>query len=221
MTNTKLTEQELFDAKIEEIRANRQTALAVKRLRSDSAINDVLRKESIQTLNAIVKVIADNSKLDEDELVSWAKGVRTSKASKEYGRIPALIFIITKSFAWPIVDKSDAREIEDIQEEINEALEEKSLPTLNIESVMDINEAKGYHSFMTDEGDQVDAVEPEYDQLEYSLIQFCETFDIPFIDFKLSASKWNRTEIKAVAEVEMLAQANQDAIDREEALNRA
>lgn len=213
--------QNEFEARLEAIREATKSEFNSKRLRSDMAINDALRKESISTLNAMVRTIEASSKLEEDSIIDWAKGVRTTKMAKEYGRIPALIFIITKSFAWPIEDKADAREIPDIQEEINDALSDNGLPILDIELVLDINESKGYHSFMTDDGEEKDAVEPDYEQLDYSLTQFCETFDVPFIDYRLKQSAWNRKELLAVADVANKTKANKDALDRQAALNEA
>lgn len=199
---------EQFNAKLAEVKASRVNDIQATRLRSDVAINDTLRREAITSLTTTIEAIVDEFNLDVERTQRAIKAARKS----EYGRVPELISIIAKNYAWPITDVSQASEIDDIQESMLDFLKDNGI-IVSHDLLLDIKEAKGYHSFLDSATFEViDGVEPEFDELEYYLLTFAEAAGLPLVDYKLEESKWNKTEAKVLAKIATEQAAAEEAL---------
>ena len=207
-----------FDQRVEEARAIRMNNNNNTRLASDAAINDLLRRESITTMKLVLTTVLEASAIPEDSLVASIKNIRKS----EYGKVPALINLLTKVYAWPITDKGDAKEIDNIQLDILEALAAKGW-NLDHDLLLDAKESKGYHSFY--DGKQsyelVDGVEPDFEEYEYSLLTIADKLGLPYVDNKLNETKWHRTEAKSQEKAQLEYEAVQLRLAEHKALNDA
>mgnify|MGYP006899580592 CR=1 FL=1 len=180
-----------FNDKLDKARAANLGDNNASRLRSDIAINDALRRESIKALVNTLESVYEELNLDLDML---HRKIAASRRS-EYGRVPALINILAATYAWPIADSSEAANIPQYQENILEILK------LDGEILLDLKEAKGYHSFLSDDFEVVQAIEPDYDEYNYYVLTVADALAIPYVDSKVSEEAWNRNENKALAKI--------------------
>ena len=182
-----------FNDKLDKARAANLGDNNASRLRSDIAINDALRRESIKALVNTLESVYEELNLDLDML---HRKIAASRRS-EYGRVPALINILAATYAWPIADSSEAANIPQYQENILEILK------LDGEILLDLKEAKGYHSFLSDDFEVVQAIEPDYDEYNYYVLTVADALAIPYVDSKVSEEAWNRNENKALAKIKV------------------
>ncbi len=210
MNTTKIEElKAAYQDKLESVRESATLAMVERRLRSSAAIDDNLKRESISTLTTILKDVNELLGLDADKLSMSIKGARKS----EYGRIPEMVTALTKMYAWPIESIDDVKEIDEKQEEIRELLASKGI-VLSHDLLLDIKEAKGYHSFLDkDTFEIIDGVEPEYEEFNYYITTAAEAMDLPYVDFKLQEAKWEKNEDKALAKIKIEHEAAQAALD--------
>ena len=197
-----------FEQKLDQARANNLGAITTTRLRSDIAINDALRRESLKTLTAILEEIYEICGLDLDML---HRKITASRRS-EYGRVPALINIIAGTYAWPVGSASHANEIPARQEDI------LSLLKIDGDILLDLKDAKGYHSFLDEEFSTVHAVEPDYDEYNYFVLTVADHLQLPFVDNKLTEELWSRNETKALESIEKEQVLAEAALKRHEEL---
>ena len=211
--NTELT----YEQRLESAREQALGTITDTRLASETAINDDLRRESISTLKAIVRAVAEITEHDEERLESAIKNIRRS----EYGRVPELITKVASMYNWPIQDKSEAKEIDDRQEAILDMLKERFGARISHDLLLDIKEAKGFHSFLDDiTFEVIEGVEPDYEELKYFLLTFASKANLPLVDFKLTEKVWNKNEDKALAKISLEEAAAAKALaDHEELMN--
>ena len=209
-----------YTAKLDEIRNARNAQFNSKRLSSTVAIEMDLKRESLQSLKNLIQLTVDATPLDSVDRMSLVTKNRSSKNAKEYGQIPSLIFMLCTIVAWPVKSKDDAKNIDSILEDIAEAWSEKGL-TFDVDLLLDIKEAKGYHSFMADDGVAMPAVEPAYDELEYHLSSFVVATNMPSLGLIVTEEKWDNNEKKAQQVVLEEAQANELALKMQEELLNA
>mgnify|MGYP006883098749 CR=1 FL=1 len=183
-----------FEQKLIEARTNNLGAITTTRLRSDIAINDALRRESIKSLTAKLEDIYDVLNLDHDML---HRKIANSRRS-EYGRVPALINILATTYSWPIADNSRAADITSLQEDM---LDE--LPGLDGDVLLDLKESKGYHSFLDEAFETVDGIEPDYEEYEYFVLTVADALQLPYVDNKITEQLWNKNENKALAKIDI------------------
>ena len=215
--NTTTTNPE-FEARLEEARTKSTTTLNGTRLSSEVAINDALRRESISTMTAILNRTNDVCGFDQDKLNNQIKAIRKS----EYGKVPAMMNIFTKLYAWPITEGGDAKEITSIQFEIRESLAEIGI-VIDEDLILDHREAKGYHSFFDDRNDYeiIPANEPDFEEYEYYTLTMAEKFGLPFVDNKLNETKWLRLESKELAKAKQKFNVAQAELENHRALEEA
>lgn len=181
-----------FEQKLIEARTNNLGAITTTRLRSDIAINDALRRESIKALTSKLEEVYDVLDLDLDML---HRKIAASRRS-EYGRVPALINILAATYAWPIDDNSKASDITALQEDL---LDE--LPGLDGDVLLDLKESKGYHSFLDETFATVDGIEPDYEEYEYFTLTVADALQLPYVDNKITEQIWNKNETKALEKI--------------------
>ncbi len=207
-----------FDDRLEAARLSATSTLRDTRLKSDTAINYELKKDSQKIVTSILLGLYEHLGLDDEKLDFSIKMARRS----EYGRISELITHVAKIYSWPIEDISEVKEIDSLQEGIIEYLATEHNLTISHDLLLDIKEAKGYHSFLTkDTYELQDSQEPEFDELGYYLRTFAEYAGMPIIDYKLTESQWLRNERKAQTKIDAEHQAAQDALSRHNALDAA
>ena len=198
-----------FEEKLTEARTNNLGAITTTRLRSDIAINDALRRESIKALTAKLEDVYDALNLDHDML---HRKIAASRRS-EYGRVPALINIIAATYAWPIADNSRASDITALQEDMLDELE-----GLDGDVLLDLKEAKGYHSFLDETFETVDGIEPDYKEYEYFVLTVADALQLPFVDNKITEQLWHKNENKALAKISIDQEQAADALARHQDL---
>ena len=198
-----------FDTRLQEARAQRLSNHAT-RLKSEVAINDSLRRESINTLTGIINRLGEELNLDSEKL---SRSIKASRKSP-YGRVPELITKVASIYAWPLADASQVSEIESLQETVLDTLASMDI-NVDGELLMDIKEAKGFNSFLDQSTfEVVDGVEPEYDELKYYLLTFAEEASLPFVDYKMEESVYNKAEMKALAKIQLEKQLAEEALAR-------
>lgn len=199
-----------FNKKLAEARAKALNNTTDTRLKSDIAINDALKRESIKTLETIILTIADDLGLDEEKIKDRIARARRSA----YGRISEMITMIASIYAWPLAETSQSNEIPELQERILD-----TLASLGIECsgdlLLDIKEAKGYNSFLSKETFEIiEGLEPQYEELEYFLLTFAEIAQLPIIDYKMSESVYEKLEIKALTRIKEEKKLAEEALAR-------
>jgi len=181
-----------FEARLEQARKEKLGAIQTTRLTSEVAIDDTLRRESARRLVGLIKEVGELLSLDEERLERRIKATRKS----EYGRVPGLINLLASIYAWPIAVGGQASDIDSLQEEIMDFFAEKNL-LIDKDLLIDIKESKGYHSFLNDEAEMVDAEEPDFEEYAYFILTFADGASLSLVDNKLSKAKWQRAETKA------------------------
>lgn len=193
-----------FNDKLAQARANNISTMNVARLRSDIAINDALRRESIKSLTTKLEDIYEDLNLDLDEL---ARKIAVTRRS-EYGRVPALLNILASTYAFPVKDRTEASNIPQYQEQIAELLH------IDGEILLDLKESKGYHSFINDDFETVDGVEPDYEEYNYYILTIAEALQIPFVDSKITPTLWKKHQDTALAKIALEQEEAQSALAR-------
>ena len=180
------------------------------RLKSDVAINDALKRESIKTLTTVLTTVTEDLGLDLEKMERRIKSARKSA----YGRVTEMVCILASTYAWPVAESSQAKEIPELQERMLDSLSDLGI-NIDGDLLLDIKEAKGYNSFLDKETfTVVDGVEPEFDELQYYLLTFAETAKLPFIDYKMTETVYDKLETKALARIEAEQKSAQKALDR-------
>jgi len=197
-----------FEDRLAQVRKNNLSTINTTRLRSDIAINDALRRESVKTMVSTLEEVYEVCGLDLDML---HRKIAASRRS-EYGRVPALINILAATYAWPVGDSVHASEIPQRQEDILDILK------LDKELLLDLKEAKGYHSFLDEAFEVVESVEPDYEEYNYFVLTVADNLQIPFVDNKMNDALWAKNEAKALKKIEEEKVLADEALKRHEAL---
>lgn len=206
MSNTTTT----FNKRLEEARAKALSNTTDTRLKSDIAINDSLKRESLATMGTIISTVVEDLGLDEER---YAKRIATTRRSP-YGRICEHINILAGIYAWPIDSAGQASEIPDLQDRMLETLTELGVEA-NGDLLLDIKDAKGYNSFLDDSTfEVVDGVEPLFNELEYYYLTFAENAKLPIIDYKMTESSYDKLEQKALDRIATEKQLAEEALAR-------
>ena len=205
---SKITDE--FKTKLELARANNVSNHTVSRLRSEVAINDTLKRESIRTMDTVVNSVVEELGLDEER---YAKRLATTRRSP-YGRVCEQINILASIYAWPIENSSQVSEIPEMQERVLDTLTSLGI-TIEGDLLLDIKDAKGYTSFLDDvKFETVEGVEPLFDELEYYYLTFAEAAGLPVIDYKMSESVYEKIEAKALDRIKLEQQSADEALAR-------
>ena len=182
-----------FEARVAQARQDKLGQLTVTRLTSEIAIDDTLRRESARTMKLLLHSVADEIGYDDEVLDRKIAVTRRS----EYGYIPALVNILSAIYNWPITGNGNPAEVEGFREDIVECLKSNNID-MDPDLLLDIKEAKGYHSFVDDEANLVEGVEPDYEEYNFFMLTFADKAGLPVIDNKLTEARWNKLEDKAL-----------------------
>ena len=171
--------------------AERKATLAkqTETLRTNStvAIDRALRTESMEKLNEILDIIQE----------ATGEDICRQFVQSESGHVTGAISLIASKINWPS-QKATPQENNSLREEIFDTLEESEYlidPTIFEE----IKEARGNHSFMDKKTGAIqDAKEPQYEEMQILVLEAANMLDLPYVDWKLDARKWNREETKAL-----------------------
>ena len=153
-----------------------------------NAVNYALRLESINTMKEAINIAVTIAEMDKDKISRRVKAAMKS----EYGKVPGLINLLSGIINWP-TDSQTPDNLSAIQDEI--------CTNLGLEQVMldDLREAKGFHTFLTEDQEIMDGSEPDYDEYNMLCELMASKLNLPVIDMKLSESEWNNREAKAIA----------------------
>lgn len=205
-----------FNTRLKEARARALASNGDTRLKSDIAINDVLKRESIKTLTTIIHAVADELNLDKEKLDRKINLARRSN----YGRICELISIVASIYAWPIAENTQASEIPELQERMLDTLTTLGI-RIDADLLLDMKDAKGYNSFLdTATYTVVPGVEPIYDELEYYYLTFAEEASLPIIDYKMTEQAYDKAESKALDRIQIEQEASAEALERFNAMTK-
>ena len=200
------------------------------------------RLKAIKTLKHIIENVGALTTLDEESIENRVKFATTR--SGEYGKIGNLLNLLSSIYSWPVADKSEAKDIPEIQEEIIEylliavtpkvadlqkdfkdatrdtilevveALKDDKRAELQL-YLSDLKESKGYHAFIDETTMELtDGVEPVIDDLIEIYERLLKVFGI-----KQTALDFKLTDIKwQKAEDKALKKAEIELQARAEAL---
>jgi len=172
--------------------ANNIVAERTKFLQTNTnAVNYKLRLESISKLKVLINKVADIAGMDTSRV---AKRMEVATKS-EYGKVPGLLNLLSAIVKYPTDNKSPG----DLT-----ATKEEIVALTGVDEVVfsDLREAKGYPTFLTDDHERMDGVEPDYEEYEMLCNLMANDLNIPVVDIKLDQAKWDRAEAKAQAKVE-------------------
>ncbi len=170
----------------------RLEALAMREtfLQTDtSSLNYQLRKESIDSLRMSINKVALIADLDEDKM---AKRIAMAISPRnEYGKVPGLMNLLATIVNWP-TDDNNVDGLNEVREEI--------LSTLGVTATVfeDLREAKGYHTFVSDEHEIIDGVEPAFDEYTMLVQMLAAELGLAVVDLKLDDSSWATAETVAI-----------------------
>lgn len=199
-----------FEQRLKEARQNLIQSNSDKRLISDIAINDALKRESLAKLSTLTKAVAEGLALDMEKIERRVAQARRSN----YGRICEHINILASIYAWPVAERSQASEVVAQQEAMLDILASNGV-VIEGDLLLDIKEAKGYTSFINPETmEEVPALEPVYEELEYYYYTFAESAGIPIIDYKMNEQLFAKLEKQALTRIEVEKEANAEALAR-------
>ena len=199
-----------FEQRLKEARQNLIQSNSDKRLISDIAINDALKRESLAKLSTLIKSVAEGLALDMEKIERRIAQARRSN----YGRICEHINILASIYAWPVAERSQASEVVAQQEAMLDILASNGV-VIEGDLLLDIKEAKGYTSFINPETmEEVPALEPVYEELEYYYYTFAESAGIPIIDYKMNEQLFAKLEKQALTRIEVEKEANAEALAR-------
>lgn len=143
-------------------------------------------REASKVLKKLIKDITNSLSLDEDRM---AKRIDSATRS-EYGAINGLVNLVASVANWP-VENGDGSLVSTNRL----VLEEK----FNLDLVMldDIRAFRGYHSFVTDELEIINGIEPQYeDYTDYCEI-FLEELGVKSNRPTICEAKWAAAEKRA------------------------
>jgi len=199
-----------FEQKLEEARAKALANTTDTRLRSNVAINDALKRESLATMRTLINTVVDDLGLDEE---NYTKRIDTARRSA-YGRICEHVNILSSIYAWPIGNSGQTSEIPELQERMLDTLAELGV-NVSGDLLLDIKDAKGFNSFLDESTFEViDGIEPLFEELEYYYLTFAECAGLPIIDYKMSESAYGKLEVKALKRIEVEKQLAEEALAR-------
>ena len=152
------------------------------------AINYKLRQTSMDTLRALIAEVADAAGMDKANMDIKLKLV-TSRS--EYGKVPALINLLASTANWPLDKDANKSELGDAKEIVT-----GMLPDM-MDTLEDVHQAKGYHTFVSDDHEIVDGIEPDYEEYGMLVQVIAEKLQLPVVDLKLDETVWDKNEAKA------------------------
>lgn len=153
-----------------------------------NAVNYTLRLDSINTMKEAISIAVTIAEMDKNKLSRRTKAAMKS----EYGKVPGLINLLSAIINWP-TDSQTPDNLSAIQDEI--------CTNLGLEQVMldDLREAKGFHTFLTEDQEIMDGSEPDYEEYNMLCELMASKLNLSVVDMKLSESEWNKREAKAIA----------------------
>ena len=203
-----------FAERLELARAKAFTTNQSTRLRSDVAINDSLKRESIEILSGAILAVGEELLLDIERLENRIKLSRRSN----YGRVCELINILASIYSWPIADNSQAKEIPELQDRMLDILTSRNIAVTG-DLLLDIKDYKGYNSYLEQTTFTViDGQEPMYDELEFAYLTFAEYANLPLVDFKMTETMYHKLETKALDKLKLEQELAQEALDKYKAM---
>jgi len=162
-------------------------------------------KADIKKLKELVKEVALVAELDLTKVTT-----RIKMARKSYlGEALALCQIIASIYNFPL-NRGDNNytSIPAKQADIEALLGDEV-----IEALIDLSEAKGYNTFLTDEMEVMEAVEPDKFKLELLASILADELDLPTIKVDPDMlNKFNKLEKKAKSNIELELKALERAI---------
>lgn len=200
-----------FEQRLAEARTLKLANNGENRLKSDIAINDALKRESAKKLTTIIKTLAEELLLDTEK---YDRKIALARRSP-YGRISEMITMVASMYAWPVAQGGQASEIPELQERMLDTLADLGV-RVDGDLLLDIKEAKGFNSFLDETiFEAVDGVEPQYEELEYYLLTFAEEASLPFVDYKMTETTYNKLEKKALERIKTEKRLAEEALARQ------
>lgn len=182
-----------------------------RKLKSNPAIKKQLETENkiIKKLGEVATLAASVADMDMDY---FSKRVQAAEGH-EYGSTAGLLNLITAVALWPVDRNGSMDNVAIKQTAVMEALNKqckKSQP-LTLSFLRQLKESRGSHSFVTDDHNVKEGIEPEYDRYAELLIYMAGTLGVEVLDFKLDKSSWTAKESDAayVAQQEFIARENE------------
>lgn len=194
------------------VAANNMKARELFLQTNPEAINYRLRMESIDTVQSLIKEIGHVAGMDSEAL-----GSRISMATSrsEYGKVPGLINLLSSVCNWPLDKDASTSGMAEAKEAVAGVL-----PDL-IDVLEDIKQAKGYHTFVSDEHELVDGIEPDFEEYTMLLNVVASNLQLPVLDVKLSEAAWERAEDKAYTKAKESIEAIKVELEEHQKLHGA
>lgn len=189
--------------KIDELRQENMRLMDDMLQTDSTALNYALRSEATKLLKQMIVEVAQIADLDEEKI---ARRI-TVAAKSPYGRIPGLINLLVSIVLWP-VEGNDFSGVAETKEEILNKL------GLDEELLVDIKEAKGFHTFFNDDHEIIKGQAPDFDEYRMLVTMLARKLDIAVVDFKLKEDHWKAAEEEAIESAELEVQEAQLELER-------
>ena len=168
-----------------------------------TALNYDLRSEATSQLKTMIAEIATMADLDEEKV---ARRV-TVAVKSPYGRIPGLMNLLTSLVLWP-VEGNDFSGVAELKEEILKKY------SLDEELLIDIKDAKGYHTFLNDDHDIIKGQSPDLEEYAMLTTMLARKLKIAVVDHKMTYDKWKQAELDAQEQAKLDAEEAQLDLQR-------
>lgn len=158
-------------------------------------------RTTLKELINIIDSICELCGLDQEKMVR-----RISVAKKsEYGRINGLLNLLASLVMWP-AEQGDGASVSTNQKLITDTL------NVDIDLLEDIKSFRGYHTFVSDELEIIDGVEPNYEDYSDYCHIFLEGIELAPSRVVLDESKWQNAEKRAKVRAETELKEMEEAV---------
>lgn len=149
-------------------------------------------REASKVLKTLLKNITSTLDLDEERM---AKRIDSATRS-EYGAINGLVNLVASVANWPVESGDGA-----LVSTNRIILEDK----FNLDLVMldDIRQFRGFHSFVTDDIEIINGVEPDYENYTDYCEIFLDELGVKSTRPSICPSKWKSAETRAIAKAKL------------------
>lgn len=172
----------------------------MKTIRENAKAN----REAYNGLRKIILDITEEVGLDEEKMANRINSARRS----EYGPINGLINLLVSVCNWP-AEPGDGANVS-----INQKTIEDKYPQIDMLMLDDIKSFRGYHSFVSDELQVIDGIEPDYDNYRDHCAVLLEDLSLRSVKPTINEQQWQKREAAARLSAVNEAEEQRASIER-------
>jgi len=183
----------------------RKQELAEKRralLESTAGIDLSMQLADVKALENLVREVAIAIEAD---VTTVEKRIKTAKKAAQ-GKVVGLLVLLSKIANNPVVGQWDQELIETNFTIVKDLLEKKGV---DVDTLLDINGAYGYHSFLDDEGVVIEGNPQDYEKLQLLIAIIADQLNLSIVEVpEVDWEDEERRIMDKVIEVQMQREAS-------------